>query len=47
MDKLHMEKELNQVTSIQYHGALDDDRHPMTQETPFVNEFEVLTQTIS
>ncbi len=30
MDTLHMEKELNQVMSIQYHGALDDDRHPLT-----------------
>ena len=37
MDKLHMEKELNQVTSIQYHGALDDNCRPLTQKITIIN----------
>ena len=42
MDKLHTEKELNQVTTIQFHGSLDDDHHPKSREIPFVNEFQAL-----
>ena len=30
------------MTSIQYHGALNNGHYPLTQETPFVNEFEAL-----
>ena len=40
-NKLHIDKELNQVMSIKYHGALDDDP-PLTRETSLINEFEVL-----
>jgi hypothetical protein len=32
---------LNQVTSIKYHGALDDDP-PLAREVPSINEFEAL-----
>ena len=39
MDKLHTEKELNQVTSIPFHGALKSDP-PLTQAVLQVNEFK-------
>lgn len=39
-DKLHTEKELNEVTSINYHGSLY--KNPLIRETAEPNEFEAL-----
>ena len=39
MDKLHTEKELNQVTTVQFHGALDDDREQHSRDHSLADAF--------